>query len=900
MEWYIAIQESWKKAGLPVPMTAEQREAVRRRSQFCRVLRSDLDALNKTENWNDQFYTDLEAEVEAHGWYYASRFDSLLRRRSWGLRRVRSLIKAIETSTEQALLLVGEPGSGKSVALRHLAHQLAERGTRSTDLKAKIPLYVNLKELPPPPDSGPCADWIRTFTIDNVRRGDADTADYIKDHWDEHIREGTWFFLFDSFDEIPAVMHAPSGSSIIKDYAEAIRQFLAGMSDCRGILASREFKGPDTLPWQKFRILPLSNERQGELVDNSFLPPPQKEIVRQHLAASTSNLRQNPLFLTLLCRYVKQENRAPTNDHDLLEKHLVRLAERDPEYISKKYKLTPVQLLDGAMELAVLFAMDPQLSLAPTHDQILAALPKGSPIRKKLDLLLAALVDVKIGRSDVQEAKSGDRRFTFSHRRYQESLFVRYLALHPAHVSAHDLLLDLRWREYTVALLQTGTTDAIKPLIEEATRLISDFAPTQKRISNMDGFGRELGYYDWNNVATHLLALLQEGLGRRLDDIPAGLTDVIDKLLSARWEGGDLVDRVLVLRYGGLLPGLRLSNYITFSVQKGIGALSEAAFGSVVFLREIPTSLMQWLRIRISNQIIASTAPSEKLIIEALCARLPTDVNARFLLRRCGQIRALSKPMIRLAKFRIEKEYINQNPPDRVVDVAAYWVGFLSVLVAQRIVAADSVWSLWLMVVEVPLLLALVGYWYRAIPDAGIDNFRPATRFWQGDYFVVYGMGLVVSLLVKPLVGVVGTKISIFVFSLIVGVTLCFLCWIAYAYAVEVRRQKRRFKLLRAQLPPGEMLVLQARSAAELTTWLNAHGDVLLPSEQHCRSLTSLLMRSIDEGGLPPSIKSDPPLVRYLSAENRSHGNVIDVFSHVYVRREDVKPGRGPEKNKRA
>lgn len=85
LEGFIALQETWKKAGLPVPMSNEQRAAVRRRSQFCKVLRSDLDTLNKAENWNDQFFADLEAEVEAQGWYYASRFNKLIRHKSFGL-----------------------------------------------------------------------------------------------------------------------------------------------------------------------------------------------------------------------------------------------------------------------------------------------------------------------------------------------------------------------------------------------------------------------------------------------------------------------------------------------------------------------------------------------------------------------------------------------------------------------------------------------------------------------------------------------------------------------------------------------------------------------------------------------------------------------------------------------
>ncbi|MFW8080303.1 hypothetical protein ACOIFA_32760, partial [Klebsiella pneumoniae] len=82
---------------------------------------------------------DLEAEVETEGGYYASALDKLRRKKSFGLRKERSLIRAISSSTERAMQLVGEPGSGKSVALRHLAKQFAIQGKKSNDKKATVP-----------------------------------------------------------------------------------------------------------------------------------------------------------------------------------------------------------------------------------------------------------------------------------------------------------------------------------------------------------------------------------------------------------------------------------------------------------------------------------------------------------------------------------------------------------------------------------------------------------------------------------------------------------------------------------------------------------------------------------------------------------------------------------------
>jgi hypothetical protein len=644
--------EAYKSSGLPLTLRRERRARIRQRQQFCKVLNGDLLTLAKAESWNDQYFTDLEAEVEAEGGYYPTIVHKMLGRRSSGLRRVPALISAIESSAEQALLLVGQPGSGKSVALRHLGHQFAERGIRSGDPKTIIPLYVNLRELGATFDGGVNADAIKQFVLDNIRRGDADTAAYVKQHWDEYRAEGTWFFLFDSFDEIPAVLHAPTGSTIIREYAEAIRQFFEGMSNCRGVLASREFKGPNELPWQKIRILPLSEERQAQLVDNSFLESGQKTIVSQHLASSSSSLKDNPLFLTLLCRYVKDHNAAPINDHGLLSGHIDRLARRDNDYTMRKYDLTPDQLIDGAVQIAILFAERPTLSLAPTQTEIASQLQDMPVPGGNLEGLLGALVDVKIGRSDVQEARAGDRRFAFSHRRYQETLFVRHLATKRDYLSPRELLTNTRWREYAVTLLQTQQPDVIEPILAEATTLLAEYAMTAAWVPILQEFGGHLAYYDWSNdPAVPLLTILQEGLARRLSDVPPTLSTTIEQLLGPRWKDGDAYDQMMVLQLGGLLPQQVLDQYLSYAVKHGGEAMEDIAFQRTVFLKNVPFQLAEWVRDRFSKETIKARKPVEILRLEALSARLPSSVGTQFILPRCQMLNKLRAPFHLLFNF---------------------------------------------------------------------------------------------------------------------------------------------------------------------------------------------------------------------------------------------------------
>lgn len=634
------IIEAYKSSGLPLLQSNNDKRKVRRRMQFCAVLDADLAYIAKAESWNDQYFTDLEAEVESEGGYYATALHRLLKKKSQGLRKERSLMTAIVSSTEKAIQLVGEPGAGKSVALRHLAKQFAERGKRSKDTTATVPLYINLRELNCPDIDRICADDIKNFVLDNIRRGDADTSAYVRENWDDYRERGIWLFLLDSFDEIPAVLHAETGSLATRKFSEAIRQFLEGMGDCKGVLASREFKGPESLPWTKFRILPLTTDKQDELVQNSFLSDEQISYVRQHLAASDNSLKATPLFLTLLCRYVREESRAPLTDHDLLERHIERLARRDATYIDRRYGLSPEALVKGAEEIARLFAENAAMSLSPTIDQISAGIDGHEIPGGNIHVLVAALVDSKIGRTDFPNASPGDKRFAFSHRRYQETLFVKYLGDNPGHLSPHDLLTDVRWREYAVTMLQTRTSADILPFLQEAEQIILNGAHQQVRHPAEAPLDKEFGYYNWNGEPIpSLLLLLEEGIARRRSDFPETLSRAVEKFLRVRWERGDLHDRIQVVRHGALLPNDTLISYISFLFDIGTESSKSVAFKQTQYVANVPAHIQGDILNKLADESLECKDKAASLRLEALAARLPVAIGARYVVRRCNALR---------------------------------------------------------------------------------------------------------------------------------------------------------------------------------------------------------------------------------------------------------------------
>lgn len=627
-----------------------------RKHQFLSVLASDLGAIGKAEAWNDQHFTDLEAEVEIEGRYYASPLWRLLRKKSTGRRKESSLIKAIDSSSEKCLVLVGDPGAGKSVALRHLALRLIERSKKSTSEMASVPLYINLRELSIGHDQPATADFIKDFVIDNVRRGDVETAEYIKENWRDFKERGIWFFLFDSFDEIPEVMHAAAGDHAVRKYSNAIRSFMDGLGACRSVLASREYKSPTSLIWPKLRILPLSESLQERLVRRTFLSDDQKEKVLLHISRSVSATYKNPLFLTLLCKYVKTHNAAPVNEHELLFNHVKSLTRRDDDYIGRTWLLSPEDLWTGACDLAKLLATSSRLSLAPTVAEIIDAARSGGLTASldKIEPLIEALTYVKIGRTDVASSDATVRRFAFSHRRYQESLFASYLLDHPDEISYEDLIVDPRWREYLVALLQIAGPAYVESVVRFAAAYLDKHILSLRPVLGRY-YGVPIQSYNWNDEKLgHILGLFLEAKLYLPEGPWESLQGPVEKLFGSAWRKGDYLDRLQVLRFCGVgSPELSVRR-VESAIRAGIPAIEEAALVACRFIVFPKSDLASWVRRQVGARMVGSSRKFEVLRWEAIASELPEQFAIGVVIARAKSLYKFSaaiRSVLTIKKF---------------------------------------------------------------------------------------------------------------------------------------------------------------------------------------------------------------------------------------------------------
>jgi len=551
----------------------ETRRRIGPRQRFAGHIEREMERIGSNEEWGDYKFTELEAEVEAEGHQRAPSVIPFLTRVNSGLRRETSLSKALKSSSERLILVEGEPGSGKTIALRHVAQTMATEAKRNQSPQSIIPIYVNLKELERHDGEDVDRNLIESFILKSINRAN-----------DRRIEE----FMEDEF---------KLGQEVI---------------------ASRVFRGPTQLGWPRFRIVPLSEARQLELITKAELEPELENALIGHLANANPEIRSmatNPLFLSLLCEHMKSGHRFPDNVHVVFETYVDTRLNRDKGRLERRYGLNTAHLRAAAENIAFCMASDLKLGLSPTRNRLQTAMGRlGMEVDDRFETFLDALEYIRLARSEVAADATHSPTFTFAHRRFQEYFATCIVLREPSRVSPERLLTDARWRETAVVLCQTQKIVDLTALMDEVQRSLKRFCCTTQDLiddpvnyvceasKDEDASGR--GYltrrpFLWPAGSLHLLGILQDGFGSRLSDLLNDIRMYASQLVLSAMETGTLPDKKWALEAAGIAPEPILAYMLRTSFEGVSQWLKEVAYRQAARLGSIPPTIAKGIRIAI-------------------------------------------------------------------------------------------------------------------------------------------------------------------------------------------------------------------------------------------------------------------------------------------------------------
>ncbi|MEW2509701.1 NACHT domain-containing protein [Streptomyces sp. NPDC046870] len=533
-------------------------------------------------NWLDETFVELTAIVEDVDGYPATGRRSLLRRR--GRYATRPLTQVLADPETDLVLLQGAPGAGKSVALRqHAKARLSDiRDGRTPD--APLPLYVNLRELKAKPHEIN-AQLLRKYVVEQTAsRGSTELTAYFAHCFDEDVRQRRVTLLFDSFDEIPAILGSATVDKALKPYVDTVIEFVGGGGRC--IVASREYKGPRAVGWTRLQILGLSPAQQEDFLHRAGLDRSRIDLIQPLLTDPRHGFAvelQNPLSLSLLADYVRTRNVLPDRPSALFESYVgerlgpalltLGLREGTEERIVEQRR-TEDFLAEFAFRLTSSrgeLSVDEQSYLDDIEES-------AGGDRHARDRLLGVLRESRLL---IQLPEySGRRRISFGHRRVQQYFASQYVAGHPSAVPVRELATHGKWRETAVTVLQVGSAEVTGPLLAELAKVL---AAEWDRYQETETGSREQHHsrsayeaaagagprvpsahasFQWSSDAVHCLELLTAAFHGRLDRPPASVEELVASLVSAAWERGSVSDRKFAVDCLPLLSQATRERYI--------------------------------------------------------------------------------------------------------------------------------------------------------------------------------------------------------------------------------------------------------------------------------------------------------------------------------------------------
>ncbi|HEU4327550.1 MAG TPA: SUMF1/EgtB/PvdO family nonheme iron enzyme [Roseiflexaceae bacterium] len=410
------------------------------------------------------------------------------------LRRLQAPRTAVELIRHTpALVLLGDPGSGKTTVLRHLALGFAlarlEAGApEAAPLDAELawrgalplPILIQLRRLAdelrgPPADAGPLlAHLERTLS--------GDRHEALAQHLVTRLETGSVLILCDGLDEVPDDLRRAWA-------AQAVALFQSRFPRSRIVLTSRTYayRGVCELPppFLVARLQGLEPEAQDDFIERWYraaLLGGEHAPAEQTVAAASKardlvqalarrpRLREigaNPLLLTMMALVHLHRVRLPQGRAALYEECLHLLLEQwEQRRADGPAGLTAtLDIPEQTNRLALLQPIAYQLHLlgreearqAELRDWLLPRFLDLQPDRDAAKALIGRFLSFLEGRSGLLLARDIQDRYAFPHRTLQEYLVARELIHQGMSAATAEILRrrhDTAWRE--VILLVAG------------------------------------------------------------------------------------------------------------------------------------------------------------------------------------------------------------------------------------------------------------------------------------------------------------------------------------------------------------------------------------------------------------------------------------------------------------
>ncbi len=401
----------------------------RLRDQFSKLMIQRLDEYDQEINWSDRTLTPLEAEVEIDTQHGArTKIHS-------------NLTAAIRRDySSKSFLVVGDPGSGKSVSMRRLAREMY----LETATSGVVPIYINMREWVGPNEPNDLD--LYKFIVQYITNfAGAFGTDFIIRYFMAMVGQGKWLFILDSFDEVPSVLDCDDGSDQLRNVSKAFDRFSNDLHQCKTVLASRPFRQPIGFRGRRITIRPF-RESQVRRAMKTWLagsPLNPAKVVKRLFSErpELAALVRNPFTADLIAKYIVQTNgQIPPNYVAIFDAHMDRILGALRQEQLNELGVSREDILVCAVKIAFhMFRGSSAFEMDVDELQIALADPKLSDKVEAMRISRLARIGGLVS-----------KRFSFVHRRFAEFFAVRGLIESRQSPDLQSIPSDSRWRDALV------------------------------------------------------------------------------------------------------------------------------------------------------------------------------------------------------------------------------------------------------------------------------------------------------------------------------------------------------------------------------------------------------------------------------------------------------------------
>ena len=420
----LLVKNRRKRIALSYKLNADEKELCKKLIERMKKIDSSGWIVFRDENDRvKDLYIPVNAEIKRlpkekrrkkYGWV-ASKDTSLI-----------GILKQIQ-NRKKVIWVLGLPGSGKSVSMRRYCMEALSNLSNT----GVIPIYIDLKKWCNAwkSDEGPTIEDLAIFTKETL---ESDMSFIVSEQKRKHMElydkmflDGKFYYVFDSFDEIPCFMGTDEQPNMIKHRRKVISETVYEF--CRksgngGIIASRINRYPTTDLKSDASLLvePLDFSKIRKMMEKHLPDSNLRKTVEEKLYGRREVLVSNcinPFFLSLLLHFIRRRGEAvlPINNKQIYEDYLRNCLDMDDiAGLREQLGLSRDSVYDFAKKLAM------EMQESQEYGSVFPITNLTDDYGAKKDII-KVLVKAKICRYEENE---GNKMITFVHRRFQEFYLV--------------------------------------------------------------------------------------------------------------------------------------------------------------------------------------------------------------------------------------------------------------------------------------------------------------------------------------------------------------------------------------------------------------------------------------------------------------------------------------------